>query len=46
MHMTFMKLNLPGSRTTKVIFERKNKNLTRTEYQLQLDLETSNSRNS
>lgn len=43
MHLTFMKLGLPGSKAEKVIFERLSKGAKRTKYQLQLDLKTSNS---
>lgn len=46
MHLTFIKLNLPGSKVEKVIFERNSKRTKRYECQLELHLETSSSGNS
>jgi hypothetical protein len=43
MHLTFSKLDLPGSKTKKVVIDRKSTDTKQTEYQLQLEFKTSKS---
>ncbi len=43
MHLTFVKLGLPGSKTEKVVLERQRTDKRKTEYQLQLEFKTSKS---